>query len=295
MSALIRMSAGAIAIGLYCMPLGTAVAQQTTSRNPGEPRSAQAQPDATDPAGRQAQPGRAIPGRQPYTANFRGTQTNNAQAGQEVENFLANCLLKNNQAEVEFGQLAQKQAQNPEVKQFAEQMVKDHQQLVQKLQPIAKAQASTQRNAASSLDANAPDGIDRTKLEATGGRPGSSATDTTIRPAVGGNAALNQLAGIEQKINERCQKAFREELQQKSGAEFDECYLGAQIGGHMHMLAALEVISEDTQGPLKQVAEEARPTVQSHLEHAKQLMAQVKTGGRSATAERTSTSPQPQR
>ena len=111
-----------------------------------------------------------------------------------------------------------------------------------------------------------------------------------------GSAALQQLAAIEQKINERCQQTLREELQQKTGAEFDECYVGSQIAGHMHMLAALEVISQETQGPLKQAAEEARPLVQKHLEHAKELMAQAKASNqKSAQAQRTSTTTETQR
>jgi predicted outer membrane protein len=305
MSALLRLSAGAVAVGLFYLPLSAIVAQQaTTPRNPGTERALQPQSDAANPPGQRgvapqidpAQPGRTAPGRQPYTANFRGTPQNAGQAGQEVDLYLANCLLKHNKAEVEFAEFAQQQSQNPAVKQFAEQMAKDHQQLVQKLQPLAGAQAATERNTTSPLDANAPDGVDRTKLDATGGRPGTtdaaaSATGAvTNRLATIGNPALSQLAGIERKIAERCQQALREELQQKTGAEFDECYIGSQIGGHMHMLAALEVIGQESQGQLKQLANEAQPTVQSHLEHAKQLAKQLKSESSAATAGRSTTS-----
>jgi len=112
---------------------------------------------------------------------------------------------------------------------------------------------------------------------------------TTNRAGMRGNAALDQLATIEQRINDRCNQALREELQRKSGSEFDECYIGSQIGGHMHMLAALEVIAQDAQGPLKQIASEARPTVQKHLDDAKQLVAQMKgSDENTATARRPS-------
>lgn len=311
MSAMFRLSAGAVAVGLYFLPLSAATAQQaTTNQLPGSERAAQSQSDVVDPATPRgnrpqldpAQPGRQIPGRQPYKANFRGTPQNAGQARQEVELYLANCLLKNNKAEIEFAEFAQQQSQNPEVKKFAEQLANDHQKLLQKLQPLAATQDGAERNTASTLDANAPDGVDRTKLDATGGRPGTTDSAATTAGAVAnrlpmsGNPALSQLAGIEQKINERCRQALKEELQQKSGAEFDECYVGSQIAGHMHMLAALEVIGQESQGQLKQVADEARPAVQKHLEHAKQLMAQFKSDSRgAATADRSLNPTQPQR
>jgi hypothetical protein len=44
---------------------------------------------------------------------------------------------------------------------------------------------------------------------------------------------------------------------------------------HSHALAALEVIGKQTQGTLAQVAQQGQPTVQQHLDHAKQLMKQL--------------------
>jgi len=48
------------------------------------------------------------------------------------------------------------------------------------------------------------------------------------------------------------------------------------------VLAAVEVIGKQTQGTLAQVAQQAQPTVQQHLEHAKQLMKQLE--GQSSAA-----------
>jgi predicted outer membrane protein len=326
MSASLSVRIGAIAAAMTCWLLGSVVAAEIDATT-GQPYPSSAREDATNRAGQldrsQAQqPGpRPLRG-QPYTANYRGAQTNSAQPGQEVDHYLANCLLKNNKAEVELGQFAEQQTQNPQVKQFAAQLVKDHQQLVQRLEQIAGAQATAGAIGSPSLDKNAATGTDGTTLGATGGAirtPRSPGTDTATPPGttstaatdldrnatrslIAGNAAnsgtgaLGQLAAIEEKINERCNQALREELQQKSGAEFDECYVGSQIGGHMHMLAALEVISQESQGPLKQVADEARPIVQKHLEHAKQLAKQAKSGEQSsAQAQRTSTTSETQR
>jgi predicted outer membrane protein len=90
---------------------------------------------------------------------------------------------------------------------------------------------------------------------------------------------------IDRQINERCLQMAKDELQQKSGAEFDKCFIGNALAMHAHALAALEVIGKQTQGNLAQVAQQAQPTVQQHLDHAKQLIKQLE-GQSSATAQR---------
>jgi predicted outer membrane protein len=203
-------------------------------------------------------------------------------------------MLNNNKAHVELCQFAAQQAQSPKVKQFAQQLAKDHQQCVEKLQQIAGTTANGRPAGSTSLGASPVPGT--AAAPATELNRDANATATTGRPSMTrGNAALQQLAGIEQKINEQCQQALREELQQKSGAEFDACFLGAQVAGHMHVLAALEVIPQEVKGPLKQVAEDARPTIRKHLDEAKQLMKQASAAHGSAQAQRTSTVTETQR
>ena len=147
MSALLRFSVGAIAIALFCLPAAL-VAQQVGNRNT-PPGGVQQQPvpaDATQPG----QPGapqlnrpanRTLPARQPqpYTANYRGEPSNIAGQPTTVEKYLVNCLLKHNKGEIEISQFAAEQAQDPQVKQIAQQLIKDHQGIVQKLQQLAGA------------------------------------------------------------------------------------------------------------------------------------------------------------
>jgi predicted outer membrane protein len=197
-----------------------------------------------------------------------------------VDQFFAGCLLAHNKAEVELSQLAQQQSQNPQVKQFAEQMIKDHTKMIEQLQQIAGKQGD--RTGSSTAT---PNSLGTSSTDAAGraaGSPGESAstssTDTTTLGATGrpaGNAAVQQIASIEQKIKEQCKQSAKEELSQKSGAEFDKCYVGYSIGAHMQAVAALEVLGQQSQGQLAQVAQQAQPTVQKHLDHAKQLMKEL--------------------
>jgi len=296
---------------LFATSQRTATRSHPSRRSANIPAQAQSQPD--DPnsvirSNRATAPklnAPAVPALRPYTANYGASQAGEGQKS-EVEKYFANCLLKNNQAEIEISQFAAQQSQNPKVKQFAEELVKDHQKVVQKLQPIASGNAGAHSAGSASLDASADSDANRLATD-TARTPGSSETNTAApgtetrsgagttdrdtaesltasHGAANGNDALMQVAQIEEKINDRCKQALREELQQKSGAEFDACYLGAQVGGHMHMLAALEVIPQESQGQLKQIAEEAKPTVQKHLDKAKELMKERKSGSLQQTS-----------
>ena len=217
--------------------------------------------------------------------NF-AAQTTGAPASQEIEHYLANCLLIKNKAEVELSQFAQQQAQNPEVKEFAQMLVKDHQQAIQKLQALAGAQgagrAAQRPGANGQIDAQATTPATERPRQALNQDADPSLTST--RPG-GQNNALNQLLELDRQITQRNQEMIREELQAKSGPEFDMCFVGAQIGSHTHMLAALDVIGQRAQGELRQFVQEAQPVVQRHLDHAKQIakaqMAQA--GSQSAT------------
>jgi predicted outer membrane protein len=138
-----------------------------------------------------------------------------------------------------------------------------------------------------------------------GARP---ATDQPLRDAVGQNAAeltatnraaakdsvVDHLLALDRQIVERSTQAAKEDLQQKEGAEFDKCFVGAQIVGHTKMLAALEVLQQQGPEQIQQLAQQAQPNVQKHLEHAKQIMKQLEAAGPtdSRAARRPTTQPE---
>ncbi len=65
------------------------------------------------------------------------------------------------------------------------------------------------------------------------------------------------------------------ELERKSDKEFDACYVGSQIAGHMRMIAALDVLAGQTTGQLQQIVKASQPIVKKHYEEAQKLMQQV--------------------
>lgn len=61
------------------------------------------------------------------------------------------------------------------------------------------------------------------------------------------------------------------ELQSKQGAEFDRCYIGMQVGMHSKTVDCLQVFRNYASPSLRTSIDEALPTVQMHLEQAKEL------------------------
>ena len=146
-------------------------------------------------------------------------------------------------ARFKSAKFALQKAESPQVKQFAQMMVDDHGQLTPKLQPLAMAQAGDQ-----------------------GRQPSAAPSNQYGAQGAGGNQAVNQLIAIEKQIGERCSELLRQELEQKQGADFDKCYIGAEIGAHMQASAALGVISQQAASQqLKQLASQAKQTVDQHL------------------------------
>lgn len=281
MSASPRLRFGLTAAGLSCLLTGLVVAQQQNAND--QPGAAIDQPSAKA-AGQTDQ---LKTQRREYTANFRGNQAAGAMQSQEVQRFLTGCLLAKNQAEVELSKFAQQQSQSPEVKEFAQMLVQDHSKFIQKLQQAAGARSATRPSAETGETAQPA-----TNRDAVGQNAAEPATERT---ATNNNSAVDQLLAIEQQIVEHCTQAAKDELQRKQGAEFDKCYIGGQIAGHMQMLSALEVIQQQGPEQLQQLAQQAQPNVQKHLDHAKQIMKQLEgTGSVGNRAARQPTT-QPQR
>lgn len=226
----------------------------------------------TNPANRQAgvrgqaggeQPGQFNPGtnRRVSGANQQGTAGTNGAfrpTGAIGDRQLAHWLVVENRNEIALAQFAQQKAQSDDVKQFAKQLIDDHQKMLSSLQQIDGNQGVQNQNEAAG-GANA------------GGRRAS------IQPGGNGRQAVQQGGGVGfvaliDELGRQCAQSSQQELSGKSGAEFDKCYIGQQIGAHMKTLDTLKVFRNHASGQLQSVIDEGQPVVQSHLEHAKELM-----------------------
>jgi predicted outer membrane protein len=197
---------------------------------------------------------------QPAQGQYAATAQQPGQGGQNLDQAIAGCLLLGNNEELALAEFAQSRTQNPQVKEFVQMMITDHEKAVSKLTQVAPQlaqSASAIREGGQTAQATSSNGAQQ------------------AQPAQAG-AAGNQLFALEQRVAQECLALTQKELGQKQGAEFDQCYVGQQVGAHIGMLAKLRGSQQFASGQLKQIIQESEQTVQMHLDHAKKLAEQLK-------------------
>jgi predicted outer membrane protein len=184
---------------------------------------------------------------------------------------LAACLIVDNEGEVALGKIAKERAQSQQVKQFAEQLIKDHSEMLTRLQKFAGGAGAEGRPRAAANDAA---GAQATRPAAD--QPGA-AERPSDRARAGGaqrGGAINFVA-LKRELGQQCLQSARKELESKEGQEFDMCYTTMMIVKHMQALDTLKVFKNHASDEFAQALDEASRTVTTHLEHAKDLGKQL--------------------
>jgi predicted outer membrane protein len=260
------------------------------------------QPQTRQPGQSQAQqPGQA-------TQRRAGESQHSHQQAKLSDGQLAAALILANQKEIALAELASQQAQDEKVKAFAQKMIKDHRQFAQSLQSAAEsAGISAQQLSLTSSDRRASatpqnrpqdDSADAKRTtdaqraeERTTDAPRAEerttdaqrAEERTTRQAA--RPELNQQSAgagqgadfvqINRELAAATLQSTRQELQEKSGAEFDKCYMTGQVMAHMYMTDKLQVLSKHVSPELQQTLQKGQQTTKQHLEEAKQLAKQL--------------------
>jgi predicted outer membrane protein len=192
-----------------------------------------------------------------------------------LDGQLAACLVQANKAEITLAQIAQKKASDREVKDFAEKLVEDHTAFLAKLEkfdthgehaaPARDIPRTTKPATTTDRDA-VPERTTKAPREESAPRT-FAATDNHM-------ATMMQ---IKKDLDERCLATAERELSQKEGAEFDRCFMGMQVMGHLKMADTLAVFKKYASPDLQQVIAAGAQTTQEHLAEAKQYMKKVET------------------
>jgi putative membrane protein len=194
-----------------------------------------------------------------------------------TDEFLATWALIGSNNEIALAELAVQRASNPEVKQFAQKMIDDHRQMVQKLQAFASPMdiAMGERHPAPASDRPAT-------------TPPRETTPSAETPRAHEASASHGMAfhhtGLIRELGEQCLQSSRKELEQKQGADFDRCFMGMAVGAHMKANDELTVFQRHASTTLKPVLSESQRVVASHLEDAKSLAKKLETGTSTAAA-----------
>jgi putative membrane protein len=151
-------------------------------------------------------------------ADTDSTTANNDQTGNADATSFLNEAIEGNSSEIALAEIAQRKAQNSQVKQLASMIHKDHEKANKQLKPIAQAH-------------------------------GVSINET--------------LDSKDHSTLERFQKL--------SGTEFDKAYVTDMLKDHQKDIGKYQTAARTLQETdLKNYAQNTLPTLQKHLQHAKQ-------------------------
>jgi putative membrane protein len=189
----------------------------------------------------------------PTAAERTGATGDSARAGgvgmaalSDEDRLFVQKAAMSSQMEVTLGNLAEDKAQSDQVKQFGEQLARDHEAANRQLQ--------------STLG-----GGDSTTAQQPGGGvshpAGSAQTADSNRTAP--NSAGNDM---HQQMQQTQQK-----LEGVSGPAFDRAYLDEMVKHHEMDVQEFERAARSNNPQVKQFAERTLPTLRQHLEQAQQL------------------------
>lgn len=282
------------------------------AQNPAAPEKVEPRPKQNTPSLKRDKDGNPASNRPQQPREGQDAQNQQADRGgkKHLDHYAAACTVNENQNEVAIAQLAAKKSQNPEVKAFAEMLVKDHTAFIEKLRPFESGREQsgaadgarneqrrqgddqpdnrTARNAAPRDDANrdaaerpasprVDEGGVQVQVQAQGRRDGQ------MKQGHGG-IPVQTLVQISDEIAKRCLTSAQRELNAKQGSEFDLCFMGMQIGAHTKMVDSLSVVQNHVSPELQQILSEGVETSQRHLTEAKKIHETLEKNHASQTA-----------
>jgi predicted outer membrane protein len=198
-----------------------------------------------------------------YRAGYRGQAVQGMTS--LTDRQIVEWLKVDNQNEIALAEIAEEKASDSDVKKFARQMVDEHTEFLQKLdRTIGSTQTGQQQR--------------QTGQQQPGQQRRQTAQPTRQNGQFAQGRSQQQgldLVALKHQLGEQCRQSASRELQRKSGAEFDKCYMGMQLGMHMQMLDTLKVFSRYASPELDQLIENGEETTESHLDHAKKIIASL--------------------
>lgn len=201
-------------------------------------------------------------------ANFRGPTRGQQRPGQQEDltAYLAAKLQLANLSEIQLATLATQQAEHPEVKKFAEMLVRSHRQLNEQLGQVVPGlpAAGVQQKGENQTRTN-----DARRSEDPNARQSQTVNRTEQSTPLTG--IQQELIAINRRAVDNLVQQTSQMFREKEGTKFDMCFVTQQIGAHMWMVSELQAIRDAGPAEFSQVVQQAEQETQQHLEQAKQL------------------------
>jgi len=251
---------------------------------------------------------RQAPQRQLQNRTFDRQDGQRGMASASLDHLLLKVLIQANKDEIEMGKLAEQHSSNSDVKQLATQMVQDHTRFLNQLEQLKGApmqrgaafrgpgQGGTEQqnpqqqqfpnqqqpqlqNQQNPQNPQQPGTINQPGLR--GGIAGQPGVAGQERMAQGHEHMMGEharFAKIMEQVDRNTQQALMRDLSSKQGIDFDRCYLGGQMLGHVWVVEALKVFEQDASPQLKPILQEGLQTSEQHLTHIKSVLAKIDNG-----------------
>jgi predicted outer membrane protein len=185
----------------------------------------------------------------------------------DADKLLASWLLAGSKNEGALARIAVRKASDVEVREFAQDMLESHAKLEAELKPFADSDAKVGSSTrVSGRDANAAKG-ERGLVEASSGRS----------PAAKGE--FDHIALI-RELSTRCLQSQVKMLEAKTGADFDQSFMVAQVGLHTQSVIMADVFSGYASSNLRPTLKQAGKTLSAHLEQATTLCKKCEGGAK---------------
>ena len=223
----------------------------------GVPNGAQEGGGGADGLGDDAQPTAAE-----RTGTAGGSATVMASLAEEDRTFVQKASMSS-QMEVRLGNLAEDKAQSDEVRQFGEQLARDHEAANRALQAsLGGGDATTAQQPGAGMSEQ-PDAV---RGRGTGAQSESPAQSGSSMPGMGGEIA---------KARQELQQT-QQELESASGQNFDRAYLEAMVKHHEQAIQEFERAAQSDNAQVREFAQRTLPTLRQHLERAQQLQQSIR-------------------
>jgi predicted outer membrane protein len=207
----------------------------------------------------------------------RVTANRPVEGAENADRTIADCLAISNQEEIALATLAAGKSQNPKVKQFAETLIKDHNQLLSQLKQFGAQGVALNFE----RDAAEPGPRDQARED----RPAARQTVPQQRTAFTSQGGLD-FAAIKRQMAQKCIETAQKQWTEKKGNDADMCFVGSQTVLHQQMLNGLEVLRPYASPELQAVIDQGISTTREHLAHGEKLLKELIQQASAAAAER---------
>ncbi|MDZ4780298.1 MAG: DUF4142 domain-containing protein [Planctomycetia bacterium] len=245
----------ALTVGSIALSAGMALAQQSNTET-----------ERRQPAATERQQGER-----------EGARREGRREANTKDAMFATCLAIDNSAEIQVAEFAAQRLQNDQAKQFAQQMVRDHQAMLEKLGQFGAKEVNLSATNAKSdqpADVNVRAGAGQADVNVQVDEPNGEQRRTERREARTERRESNEadFVAIKREIAQECIRSAQEELAAKPANEVDRCYMAAQVFSHQHMLVGLKVLERHASPEMKETLAQAAQTTEQHLNHAKEIL-----------------------